>query len=62
MKINEIKNELEKVARFVPELRNELNEAYASDSGKKSRIKLLWKEYEDKYKELRETKEYRNLQ
>lgn len=62
MKFYDIKNELEKVARFVPELRQDLDEAYRSDSGKKSRIKLLWKEYEDKYKEIKETKEFRNLQ
>lgn len=62
MKIHEMKGELEKVAKFVPELRKDLDDAYASESGKKSRIKLLWKEYEPKYKELSETREFRNLQ
>ena len=61
MKVYEMKDELEKVAKVIPELRHQLNEAYKSDEGKKSKIKLLWKQYEDKHKEMRESKEYRNL-
>lgn len=61
MKVYEMKNELEKVAKVIPELRKELDDAYLSHEGKKSKIKLLWKQYEQKHKELRETKEYRNL-
>ena len=41
MKVHEMKEELEKVAKVVPELRQELDEAYNSETGKKSRIKLL---------------------
>ena len=62
MKIHEMKGELEKVAKFVPGLRKDLDDAYTSEGGKKSKIKLLWKEYEKKYKELSETREFRNLQ
>lgn len=61
MKVHEMKNELEKVAKVIPELRHQLDDAYTSDEGKKSRIKLLWKQYEDKHKEMRESREYRNL-
>lgn len=56
-----MKNELEKVSRIIPELRKELDEAYQMDSGKKSKLKLLWKEYEGKVKELRESREYRDI-
>jgi valyl-tRNA synthetase len=62
MKVNEIKAELEKVSKVIPELRKELDEAYALDSGKKSRIKLIWKEYEDQYKEIRNSRIYKTLQ
>lgn len=61
MKIHEIKDELEKVAKVVPELRQELDQAYTLEAGKKSRIKLLWKEYEGKHKEMRDSREYKNL-
>jgi hypothetical protein len=61
MKVNEMKNELEKVSRVIPELRKELDDAYQMDSGKKSRIKLLWREYEDRVKEMRSSREYREL-
>lgn len=61
MKIHEMKDELEKVAKVIPELRNELNYAYKTDAGKKSKIKLLWKQYENKHKEMRESKQYKNL-
>jgi hypothetical protein len=61
MKVFEMKNELEKVAKVIPELREELDEVYVSPTGKKTRIKLLWKQYESKHKELRESKEYKNL-
>lgn len=61
MKIAEIKSELEKVSKVIPELRKDLDEVYRADSGKKSRIKLLWKEYEDRYKEVRNSRIYRTL-
>lgn len=61
MKVAEIKSELEKVSKVIPELRKDLDEAYSADSGKKSRIKLLWKEYEDRYKEVRNSRVYRTL-
>lgn len=62
MKVTEIKNELEKVARFIPELKEDLSRVYASESsGKKSRLKQLWKDYEDRYKEIINSKEYRTL-
>jgi hypothetical protein len=61
MKVTEMKNELEKVSRIIPELRKELDDVYHLDSGKKSRLKLLWKEYEGKVKELRESREYRDI-
>lgn len=61
MKVYDIKNELEKVAKVVPELRGKLDEAYSSDTSKKSKIKLLWKEYEAKHNEMRDMKEYKNL-
>lgn len=62
MKIFEIKSELEKVSKIIPELRHDLDEAYTLETGKKSRIKLLWKEYEDRYKEIRNSKIYNTLQ
>lgn len=62
MKITEIKSELEKVSKVIPELRKDLDEAYTLDTGKKSRIKLLWREYEDRYKEVRNSKVYNTLQ
>lgn len=62
MKVTEIKSELEKAAKFIPELRKDLDEAYHLDAGKKSKIKLLWKEYADRYNDIKDTKEYRNLQ
>ena len=61
MKVNEMKNELEKVSKIIPEIRKELDDVYHLDTGKKSRIKLLWKEYEDKVKELRNSREYREI-
>lgn len=62
MKVSEIKMELEKVSKVIPELREDLDKAYHLDSGKKSQIKLLWKEYADRYKEVRNSKVYRTLQ
>lgn len=61
MKIHEMKNELEKVSKVVPELRKELDDVYAMDAGKKSKIKLLWKEYEKKHKELKNSRDFKNL-
>ena len=61
MKIHEMKEELEKVAKVIPELRDELNEAYLTDTGKKRKLKLLWKQYEKKHQEMRDSAEYRNL-
>jgi len=61
MKVHEIKNELEKISKVIPELRQELDDAYNTDSGKKSRIKLLWKQYEDRHKEMRGRSEFKNL-
>lgn len=61
MKVAEIKTELEKVSKVIPELRKDLDEAYSLDSGKKTKIKLLWKEYEHRYKEIRNSKVYRTL-
>lgn len=61
MKIFEIKSELEKVAKAVPELREKLDDVYTSETSKKSKIKLLWKEYENKHKEMRDMREYKNL-
>jgi hypothetical protein len=56
-----MKNELEKVAKVVPDLREKLDDAYVSEGGKKSKLKLLWKEYEAKHKELRDSREHKNL-
>lgn len=61
MKVNEMKNELEKVSRVIPELRKELDEVYHMATGKKSRLKLLWKEYEAKVNEMRSSREFRDL-
>lgn len=61
MKVHEMKTELEKVSRVIPELRKELDEAYNLDSGKKSKLKLLWKEYEPRVKEMRMSKEFKDL-
>lgn len=61
MKVTDMKNELEKVSRVVPELRKELDELYQLVSGKKSRIKLLWKQYEKRVKEMRNSREFRDL-
>lgn len=61
MKVTEMKNELEKVSRVIPELRNELDKVYHMDTGKKSKLKLLWKEYEEKVKEMRSSREYRDI-
>lgn len=62
MKVTEMKTELEKVSKFIPELRKELDEAYHLETGKKSKIKLLWKQYSDRYKEISETPEFRKMQ
>lgn len=56
-----MKEELEKVAKVIPELRRELIEVYNSEAGKKSRIKLLWKQYEARHKELRDSSDHKNL-
>jgi hypothetical protein len=61
MKIYEIKGELEKISKVIPELRTELDKAYTSDSGKKSKIKLLWKQYENRHRELKNSAEYKHL-
>ncbi len=61
MKVNEMKDELEKIAKIIPELRKELDDVYHMATGKKSRMKLLWKEYEGKAKELRASREYRDI-
>ena len=61
MKVHEMKNELEKISKMVPQLRQELDEAYTGHESKKSKIKLLWKQYEARHKELRESREYENL-
>lgn len=62
MNVHNVKNELEKASRFIPELRERLDEAYKLDHGKKSRIKLLWREFQDRYKEVSQTPEFRKLQ
>ena len=62
MKVTEMKTELEKVSKFIPELRKDLDEAYHLETGKKSKIKILWKEYSDRYKEISETPEFRKMQ
>lgn len=62
MKIYDVKNELEKIAKLMPELRKELDEAYTLEHGKKSRLKEIWKEHEGELKEIMNSKEYRTLQ
>jgi hypothetical protein len=62
MKVTEIKSELEKVSKVIPELRDDLNKVYTMGPGKKSQMKLLWKQYENKYKEIRDSKVYKTLQ
>lgn len=63
MKVSEIKTELEKVSKVIPELRSDLDKAYhMSGAGKKRQIKLLWKEYADRYKEVMNSKLSRSLQ
>lgn len=62
MKVTEIKSELEKVSKVIPELRKDLDKVYASGPGKKSRIKLLWKEYENRYNDVKNSKIYKTLQ
>jgi hypothetical protein len=61
MKVYEMKDELEKVAKVIPALRKELDEAYATEMGKKSKIKLLWKQYETRHHEMRESREHHKL-
>lgn len=61
MKVNEMKNELEKVSKVLPELRKELDEVYHMETGKKSRLKLLWKEYESKVNEMKSSREFRDI-
>jgi hypothetical protein len=61
MKVHEMKDELEKISKVVPKLRQELDHAYTSHEGKKSKIKLLWKQYESRHKEMRESRDYKNL-
>lgn len=61
MRVNEMKDELEKVSKVLPELRRELDEVYQMDSGRKSRLKILWREYETKVREMKSSKEYRDL-
>ncbi len=61
MKVNEMKMELEKVSKVIPELRKELDEIYHLESGKKGRLKLLWKEYGPKVKELKGSREFRDI-
>lgn len=62
MKVHEIKKELEKVSKVLPDLRHDLDEVYATDQGKKTKLKQLWKDYEDKYNEIRNSKVYKTLQ
>ncbi len=61
MRVNEMKDELEKVSKVLPKLRRELDEVYQMESGRKSRLKLLWREYETKVREMKSSKEYRDL-
>jgi hypothetical protein len=62
MKNHELKTELEKIAKFIPELRHELDNLYTSGAGKKSRLKQIWKQYEDKYKEIKNSSLGKTLQ
>ena len=61
MKVNQMKSELEKVAKVLPDVRRQLDQIYHLEAGKKGRIKLLWKEYEPQVKELKSTKEFRDI-
>ena len=61
MKVNEMKLELEKVSKVIPELRKELDEIYHMETGKKGRMKLLWKEFEPRINEIRNSREYRDI-
>ncbi len=61
MKVHEMKEELEKISKVVPELRKELDGVYTGHESKKSKIKLLWKQYEARHKELRDSIEHKNL-
>ena len=61
MKVTDIKSELEKASKFIPELRKELDQAYQLDTGRKSKIKLIWREYSDRYNQIKDSKEFRNL-
>lgn len=61
MRVHEMKEELGKVSHVVPELRQELDDAYKSEGGKRSKIKLFWRQYEGKHKELSSSREFRHL-
>lgn len=61
MQVHEMKIELEKVAKVVPELRGELDDAYATHTGKKSKIKLLWQQYQRTHDDMRDSKQYDDL-
>ncbi len=61
MKVHQMKDELEKIAKVVPELRKELDQAYGTETGKKTKIKLLWKQYETRHRELRDDRQFRHL-
>lgn len=62
MRASEIKTELEKIAKVIPELRNELDETYMSGPGKKSRLKQIWRTYEERYKAIKNSRLYKTLQ
>jgi hypothetical protein len=62
MKTSEIKSELEKIAKVIPELRHDLDATYVSGPGKKSRLKQIWRNYEDRYKEIKNSRLYKTLQ
>jgi hypothetical protein len=61
MKVFEMKAELEKVAKFIPELREGLDEAYKAHEGKKSKIKLLRQQYGKRHDEMRDSKQFEDL-
>ena len=61
MKIHQMKDELEKIAKVVPELRKELDKVYSIDAGKKTKLKLLWKQYEKPHRELGSDRQYKHL-
>ncbi len=61
MKVHQMKDELEKIAKVVPELRRELDLVFRADKGKKPKLKLLWKQYESRHRELRDDRQYRDL-